>query len=103
MIEKSKKFKLIGLMILAVFILGFVVLYLWNFLMPELFGLQTINYWQAIGIFVLSKILFGRIGIPGRPNRGPRFANRAFKQKFMNMSEEEKLEFKEKWRERCKK
>ena len=40
-------------------ILGFVVMWLWNWLMPEIFGLGTITYWQGFGIFFLAKILFG--------------------------------------------
>ena len=38
---------------------GFVLMWLWNWLMPSLFGLHTIGYWQAVGIFFLSKLLFG--------------------------------------------
>ncbi|MEL4106345.1 hypothetical protein AAFA46_05815 [Oscillospiraceae bacterium WX1] len=38
---------------------GYIIQLLWNWLMPELFGLGTISYWQAIGIFILAKLLFG--------------------------------------------
>ncbi len=41
---------------------GFVIMWLWNWLMPELFGLTTITFWQAIGICLLSKILIGGFG-----------------------------------------
>ncbi len=41
---------------------GYIIMWLWNWLMPELFGLSTINYWQAVGIFILSKILLGGCG-----------------------------------------
>ncbi len=42
---------------------------LWNGLMPEIFGLRTITYWQALGLMVLSWILFG--GLRGcRSGRG---------------------------------
>lgn len=41
---------------------GWVVMLLWNWLMPELFGLQTINFWQAAGLLLLCKILLGGIG-----------------------------------------
>ena len=40
-------------------VLTAVVMWLWNWLLPELFGLTTITFWQALGILVLSKILFG--------------------------------------------
>jgi hypothetical protein len=39
-------------------IFGFVVMWLWNWLMPELFGLGKITFWQAWGLVVLSHILF---------------------------------------------
>ncbi|WP_412984079.1 hypothetical protein [Pontimicrobium sp. IMCC45349] len=41
---------------------GFVLMWLWNWLMPEIFGLTTINYWQAVGLFILLKILLGGCG-----------------------------------------
>ena len=49
---------------LAVPLFGFLVMWLWNWLMPALFGLHAISYWQALGLLVLSKILFG--GFHGR-------------------------------------
>jgi hypothetical protein len=41
------------------FLVGYVVMRLWNWLMPELFDLPTITYWQAVGVLVLAKIIFG--------------------------------------------
>ncbi|MEQ6124739.1 hypothetical protein AAON49_11090 [Pseudotenacibaculum sp. MALMAid0570] len=41
---------------------GYVIMYLWNWLMPSIFGLTTITFWQAIGLCLLSKILFGGFG-----------------------------------------
>ena len=38
---------------------GFIVMWLWNWLMPEIFGLTTITYWQAVGLFILAKFIFG--------------------------------------------
>ncbi|MBN2093385.1 hypothetical protein JW964_27420 [candidate division KSB1 bacterium] len=51
----------IGGVIIAVFmafLFGFVVMWLWNWLMPEIFGLPTITFWKAWGLVVLSHILF---------------------------------------------
>ena len=50
-------FVLFAILFLAVF--TFVVMSLWNWLMPALFGWHLITYWQAIGLLILSKILFG--------------------------------------------
>jgi hypothetical protein len=54
----------IGLCFAALFALafGFLVKWLWNWLMPALFGLSVITYWQAFGIVLLAKILFGGFG-----------------------------------------
>ena len=45
----------IGLFFLA----GYVLMLLWNWLMPQLFGVPTVTYWQAVGILILAKMLFG--------------------------------------------
>ncbi len=41
---------------------GFIIMWLWNWLMPEIFGLTTLTYWQAVGLFILFKLLFGGLG-----------------------------------------
>ncbi len=55
-----------------------VTMLLWNMLMPVIFGLTVITFWQALGLFVLARILFG--GPPGgghgRFPRKPRFKDR---------------------------
>lgn len=48
----------IGILLLAV-LLGFVVMFLWNVTMAEIFDLPTISYWQAVGLFLLAKMFFG--------------------------------------------
>jgi hypothetical protein len=44
---------------LAVLVFGFATMHLWNWLMPGIFGLRTVTFWQAIGLLLLGKILFG--------------------------------------------
>ncbi len=53
----------IGMTVAAVFALvfGLAVKALWNWIMPPVFGLTVITYWQAFGIIILSKILFSGI------------------------------------------
>ncbi len=41
------------------FVFGYFVMLLWNWLMPELFGLITITFWQAAGIVLLARLIFG--------------------------------------------
>ena len=51
----------IGIAGLAI-LFGFIIMWLWNWLMPDIFGLATITYWQSVGIFILFKILLGGCG-----------------------------------------
>ncbi len=52
--------KLMVLVIVGIAVLGWVVMQLWNWLIPEIFaGAHAVNYCQALGILLLSKILFG--------------------------------------------
>jgi len=58
-------FGIIAIVGLAI-LFGFVIMWLWNWLMPELFGLTTLTYWQAVGLFILFKILLGGCGGSGK-------------------------------------
>lgn len=92
-----KKGIFIALMAVAgIFGITWVVMELWNHLLPEIIHVERVSFWQAMGILVLSKILFGGMKFGGkRYDRGNRF-----KEKFGNMSEEEKEAFKQKMKER---
>ena len=48
---------------------GEVVMLLWNWLAPALFGLRQITFWQALGLLALSRILFGGFGFGGGGHR----------------------------------
>jgi len=64
----------LGIIGAAVFALvfGWLVMILWNWLMPVIFHLGEIGYWQAFGIVILAKLIFGGMRGPGRgPGRGP--------------------------------
>ena len=50
-------------------ILGIVVQWLWNWLMPDIFGLKQISYWEAFGLLFLARLLFGGFGHHHRPHR----------------------------------
>jgi hypothetical protein len=78
------------------------VMYLWNGILPDVFGFSTITFWQAAGMLLLSKILFGgmNFGKKGCCHGKGRFGSR-MKDKFMNMSEEEKEKMKKEWKTRC--
>ena len=90
------KFVLFAVLFVAVF--SFVVMSLWNWLMPALFGSRLISYWQAMGILILSKILFG--GFRGRPGRHWYWRRRML-ERWERMTPEEREKFREGIRERC--
>jgi hypothetical protein len=90
------------LMLLPIFLIFFALLVwavnaLWNGLMPNIFGLRTITYWQALGLMVLSWILFG--GLRGRSGHGPwRYGMR---RRWERMTPAEREEFVKGLRSRC--
>jgi len=75
---------------LLLFIGGEVVMHLWNWLLPPLFGWRLLTFWQALGLLALCRILFGGLGGHGgpRPDRGWRFRDRCRK-----MTPEEREKF----------
>ena len=75
--------KIIGLTILGLigavalaFLFGYVVVWLWNWLMPELFGLKIITFWQAVGLIILARIIFGGFKHSPRDHRPDKFSSR---------------------------
>lgn len=55
---------------LFIFIGGEVVMRLWNWLLPPLFGWRILTFWQALGLLLLCRILFGGLGHSGPGHRG---------------------------------
>ncbi|MEA2559571.1 MAG: hypothetical protein QOH06_1075 [Acidobacteriota bacterium] len=90
-----KRFIKFAPLILLVFLLfialgGEVVKYLWNWLLPPLFGWPQITFWQALGLLALCRILFGGFGLrgAGRSNFRRRMAER-----WEHMTPEERERF----------
>ncbi|MEO6284924.1 MAG: hypothetical protein ABIN80_15420 [Dyadobacter sp.] len=101
--------------VLAALALGAIVRFLWNAILPALLNVNTISYWQAVGLLVLCRVLFGNFGGPkgGGPRRwgnwekfkdpdsgeqsfGPQWRN-----KWREMSAEDRLKFRQEIRNRC--
>jgi hypothetical protein len=76
-------------------VFGFLVRGLWNWLMPGIFGWHTITFWQGLGIFLLSKILFGGFHGP----RG-RWQGR-MRERWESMTPEQRERFRQGMRGRC--
>ena len=94
----------IALGLVAVFVFGQATMLLWNWLVPDLFGGPVITVWQALGLILLSKILFwGFGGKRGCRHHGPGHGGHwksKFYDKFASMTPEEKEALKQKMKEK---
>ena len=90
--------KFVAFAALFIAVAGFVVMSLWNGLLPGIFGFHLITFWQAIGILILCKILFGGF----RGGRGGHFYwRRRMFERWEQMTPEEREKFREGMRGRC--
>ena len=102
-----KMFFIVPLVLLAIALASTAVMLLWNAIVPGLFptlNIGTLTFCKALGLLVLSKILFGGFRRGGHYGgwKQRRMQQAAWKEKWMHMSDEEKAKFKEQWQERCK-
>ncbi|WP_435946781.1 hypothetical protein [Dryocola sp. BD586] len=80
----------IGVVLVAV--LGLLVMSLWNALLPAVIGVKSIGFWQALGLLVLCRILFGGLGWrPGMFGMGRE--RRRMHERWMQMTPEEREQF----------
>lgn len=88
------------IIIAGMLLLGLAVKLLWNAIAQPLFNAPLLTYWQAVGLLVLCRILFGNLR--GRQSGGcyGKRGGPPWRDKWMNMSEEEKAKFKEKMKRR---
>jgi len=87
-VARGLKFLLFATLAVAVF--SFAVMSLWNWLMPAIFGTNPITFWQAVGLLLLSRILFGRFG--GGPSRRMHWRRRMM-ERWNQMTPEEREKF----------
>ena len=73
---------IIGAVVLA-FLFGYFVMLLWNWIMPAIFGLGTVNFWQAVGVIILARLIFGGFKHSHRDKDHRKFSRR-WKKKFKN-------------------
>lgn len=82
--------KVVALVIVASVVFGFAIMNLWNWLMPTIFDLRRLTFAQALGLFVLSKLLFGGFH---RHSGGRNGWRRHMEQRWIQMSPEERERF----------
>ena len=89
-------------MALFVFLGGELVLHLWNWLLPPLFGWRQLTFWQALGLLALCRILFGGWSGHGSPRSNMRRRMRErMDERWERMTPEEREKFRQSWRSRC--
>jgi hypothetical protein len=98
-ISTRKKMILFPLFFIAVVagisLFGWIVMLLWNAVVVPAAGASVITFWQGLGLLVLSRILVGGFG-GGKGRRGG-----PWKAKWANMTPEEKIQFRNEWKQRC--
>ena len=93
------RFMAFGVMaVIFLFLFGYVTMWLWNWLMPWLFHLPTLTYWQAVGVMILSRLLLGGFRGPGGHGWSGRRARERMMERWASMSEEEREKFRQRMR-----
>ena len=96
------------LMLLFAAVATYIVMTLWNWIIPPIFGWTTIQFWQALGLLVLSKILFGfgghgwhRGGHWGHGYYRGHYWKDKMEERLKTMTPEEREKFRAEWKSRC--
>ena len=102
----NKKFwakKIAGFIVLAIAmtaLLSYVVMLLWNNVLAAVVSVSLISFWQALGLLILSKILFGGFHGGWGGHKSGHWKNE-MKEKWQGMTAEEREKVKQEWRNRC--
>jgi len=88
--SKLKFLFFIPLIPVAVAAVGCITMMLWNALLPVIFHFPAITFWQAVGLLILTRILFG-FGHHGQGHHRPWVHD--FRHKMENMTPEEREQF----------
>ncbi|MGI4743476.1 MAG: hypothetical protein ACRYG7_50635 [Janthinobacterium lividum] len=99
-LKKAAKFVFFAALFVVVAV--FATMSLWNWLMPMIFHLPLLNFWQTLGLVVLSRILTGGFG-RGRHNGRARWAawKRQTQERLEAFSPAEREKFRQQMRNRC--
>lgn len=88
-----------ALVIAVLALAALAVMLLWNSLVPQLFRGPPLQYWQALGLLLLSRILFG--GLRGRGGWHGHRRQRMWRERWESMTPEERAHLREQFRGRC--
>lgn len=91
-----KGFAFVGFIVVALAVLSWAVMLLWNALLPGLFGAPPLRYLQAAGLLVLSRILLG-----GWRGHAP-WRHRGWRERWQSLTPEERERLREKYGRHCR-
>jgi len=97
----KRRFFFVPIFLVGLFAMSAIVMFLWNAIIPVVSGVLSLNFWQAMGLLVLCRILFGGFRFGGHHGHRPPFMHPSIRNKFMDMNDEEREQFKNQWKERC--
>lgn len=101
--------RFLSVALVAIGLAGWLVMTLWNALLPTILGVATISFWQALGLLLLSRILFGGPGWRGGygPRGGPGWGHagraewkRKMAERWEQLTPEQRQQMKTTWRGR---
>ena len=98
-VVKGAAFLVVAPAVIAV--LGFVVMSLWNWLVPALFRGPQIEYWQSVGLLLLSRILCGGLRGRGGWHGHGRWRERMWRERWESLTPEERERLRERIDKRC--
>ena len=86
-----------GFVIVGLAVLSLLVMLLWNALLPSLFGVRPLHYLQAVGLLVLSRVLFG--GLRGHHGR---WGHRGWRERWESLTPQERERLRDKYARHCR-
>jgi hypothetical protein len=95
----AKGVAIVVMVVIVMVVLGFAVMWLWNALVPTLFHGPTLQYGQALGLLILSRLLFG--GWRGGMRRHGHWRQRMWRERWEQMTPEERARLRDKLVSRC--
>jgi len=99
--SRNKKFRILFPLfaVAALFAFSAAVMLLWNAIIPAITSFSAIGYWQAMGLLVLCRILFGGMRFGGAHHHSTPM--HGLRERFMHMNPDERKAFRDEWKARC--
>jgi hypothetical protein len=94
----GKGFAILGLVVVVTAALAGIVMFLWNALLPGLFHLPQLAFWQALGLLLLCRLLFGGMRVRGG---GGRWRHHYWRERWEQMTPEERARLRARFAGRC--